>query len=157
VDGVIQVRAPATMSETELAAHVSELVTRLERRYRSESIDLERRARTLADRFDLPRPEAIVWADQRSRWGSCTTTTRTIRISNRLAAYPPWVLDYVIVHELAHLVVPGHDARFHAIVDRYPLAERARGFLMAVSYGDAPPPDEGPPAGPVEGEPVTPR
>lgn len=157
MDGVIQVRAPATMSETELAAHVSELVTRLERRYRSESIDLERRARTLADRFDLPRPEAIVWADQRSRWGSCTTTTRTIRISNRLAAYPPWVLDYVIVHELAHLVVPGHDARFHAIVDRYPLAERARGFLMAVSYGDAPPPDEGPSAGPVEGEPVTPR
>lgn len=144
VDGVIQVRAPATMSETELASHVSELVTRLERRYRSEGIDLERRARTLADRFDLPRPDSIVWADQRSRWGSCTTTTRTIRISNRLAAYPPWVLDYVIVHELAHLVVEGHDARFHAVVDRYPLAERARGFLMAVSFGDAVPPDDTP-------------
>ena len=144
VDGVIQVRAPATMSETELASHVSELVTRLERRYRSEGIDLERRARTLADRFDLPRPDSIVWADQRSRWGSCTTTTRAIRISNRLAAYPPWVLDYVIVHELAHLVVEGHDARFHAVVDRYPLAERARGFLMAVSFGDAVPPDDTP-------------
>ena len=137
VDGVIQVRAPATMPEAELASHVSELVTRLERRYRSDGIDLERRARELADRYDLPRPASIVWADQRSRWGSCTTTTRAIRISNRLSAYPPWVLDYVIVHELAHLVVEGHDARFHAIVQRYPLAERARGFLMAVSFGDA--------------------
>jgi len=55
----------------------------------------------------------------------------TIRISNRLAAEPGWVLDYVIVHELAHLLVPGHGPEFRALVDRYPRAERARGFLMA--------------------------
>ena len=137
VDGVIRVRAPASMPRAELDEHVAELVSRLERRYRSDGVDLERRARTLAKRFDLPRPSSISWADQRDRWGSCSIDSRTVRISNRLAAYPPWVLDYVIVHELAHLVVAGHDAAFHAIVARYPLAERARGFLMAVSFGDA--------------------
>lgn len=137
IDGVIRVRAPATMSNAELDQHVSELVSRLERRYRSDGIDLTRRARSLARRFDLPSPTSISWAEQRDRWGSCTIDARTIRISSRLAAYPPWVLDYVIVHELAHLVIAGHDARFHALVARYPLAERARGFLIAVSFGDA--------------------
>jgi predicted metal-dependent hydrolase len=54
-----------------------------------------------------------------------------VRISTRVAAFPSWVLDYVIVHEIAHLVVPGHDARFWALVDQYPRAERAKGFLIA--------------------------
>lgn len=141
VDGVIRVRAPASMSEAELDEHVSELVSRLHRRYRSEGVDLTARAGTLARRFDLPVPSSISWAEQRDRWGSCSVDSRTIRISTRLAACPPWVLDYVIVHELAHLVIAGHDARFHALVDRYPLAERARGFLMAVSFGDASAPE----------------
>lgn len=141
IDGVIRVRAPASMTDAELDDHVSALVSRLERRYRSDGVDLEHRARVLAERFDLPVPTSITWAEQRDRWGSCTPTTGSIRISTRLAAHPPWVLDYVVVHELAHLVIAGHDARFHALVDRYPLAERARGFLMAVSFGDATAPD----------------
>ena len=137
VDGVIRVRAPAAMSDAELDGHVVELVSRLQRRYRSEGVDLDRRARVLARRFDLPTPASITWAEQRDRWGSCSVESRTVRISTRLAAYPPWVLDYVTVHELAHLVIAGHDAAFHALVARYPLAERARGFLIAVSFGDA--------------------
>lgn len=141
VDGVIRVRAPAAMSDAELDEHVSELVSRLQRRYRSDGVDLDRRARSLAERFDLPVPSSISWAEQRDRWGSCSVDSRTVRISTRLAALPPWVLDYVIVHELAHLVIAGHDARFHALVARYPLAERARGFLMAVSFGDASAPE----------------
>jgi predicted metal-dependent hydrolase len=48
-----------------------------------------------------------------------------------LAKEPSWVLDYVIVHELAHLHVRGHDKAFWELVNRYPLAERARGFLIA--------------------------
>jgi predicted metal-dependent hydrolase len=51
------------------------------------------------------------------------------------------VLDYVIVHELAHLVVPGHGRKFWGLVDRYPRAERARGWLMARAAG--PPPGSG--------------
>jgi predicted metal-dependent hydrolase len=53
-----------------------------------------------------------------------------------LAKEPPWVLDYVIVHELAHLHVSGHGQAFWELVNRYPLAERARGFLMARGVED---------------------
>ncbi len=52
-------------------------------------------------------------------------------MSSRLAAFPAWVLDYVLVHELAHFVVPHHGPAHDELVDRYPLAERARGFLIA--------------------------
>ena len=136
VDGVIRVQAPASMSKRELDEHVSYLVARLERRYRSESVDLEARALRLSKRFSLPKATSVVWADQRSQWGSCTPLTGEIRISNRLAAYPPWILDYVLVHELAHLVEANHSPAFNALVAKYPLAERARGFLMAISFGD---------------------
>jgi len=136
VDGVIRVQAPASMSQRELDEHVHYLVARLERRYRSESVDLEARSRRLSKRFELPKATSVVCADQRSQWGSCTPSTGEIRISNRLAAYPPWILDYVLVHELAHLVEANHSPAFNALVARYPLAERARGFLMAISFGD---------------------
>jgi predicted metal-dependent hydrolase len=134
VDGVIRVQAPATMPKRELDEHIVYLVDRLERRYHAGSIDPEARARRLATRVGLPQPTSVVWAEQRSRWGSCMSSTGEIRVSTRLAASPPWVLDYVLVHELSHLVESNHSAAFHALVDRYPLAERARGFLMAVSF-----------------------
>lgn len=69
--------------------------------------------------------------NQNHRFGSCTPSTGTIRLSHRLAEMPAWVLDYVIVHELAHLLQPNHSSRFWRLVNRYKLAERARGFLLA--------------------------
>jgi hypothetical protein len=80
----------------------------------------------------LPQATTIEWVgNQDSRWGSCSTGTGTVRISDRVAAFPPWVVDYVIVHELAHLVEANHSAAFWKLVARYPKAERARGFLIA--------------------------
>lgn len=132
VDGVIRVSIPATMTRADEAKWVDEMVRRFQRKSASAGVDLEERAAVLAARYRLPRPDTIRWVgNQGSRWGSCTPVDRSIRISDRLADYPPWVLDYVIVHELAHLVVAAHDARFKALVNRYPKAERALGYLMA--------------------------
>lgn len=132
VGGVLHVSIPATMSAAEEQRHVAEMVRRMRRRTASSLVDLPARARALAAAHGLERPASIRWVEnQEWRWGSCTPADRTIRISSRLASEPPWVLDYVVVHELAHLTFPGHGPRFWELVGRYPLTERARGFLMA--------------------------
>ena len=70
------------------------------------------------------------WVDnQRSRWGSCTFEDRSIRLSDRLQGMPEFVVDYVLLHELAHLIEPSHNQRFWALLDACPDTERARGFL----------------------------
>ncbi len=132
VDGVLRVSIPATMTRADEEKWVAEMLRRVERRSAAKDIDLEGRATRLASKYDLPKPGSIRWADnQEWRWGSCTPGNGSVRISSRLAKEPGWVLDYVIVHELAHLAVPRHDAAFWSLVARYPKAERARGFLIA--------------------------
>ena len=132
VDGVLEVRVPAWMSKAEEARYVEQMVGRFERKASTDAIDVEARARALARRHDLPQPVSVRWVDnQTSRWGSCTPADGSIRISSRLAPWPRWVLDFVLVHELAHLAEPSHGPAFHALVARYPLAERATGFLIA--------------------------
>ena len=74
--------------------------------------------------------------NQVSRWGSCSPASGEIRISDRVAPFPGWVLDAVIVHELAHLVEANHSPAFHALADRYPKQERAYGFLLAMQLTD---------------------
>ncbi|MFJ8581687.1 M48 family metallopeptidase [Micromonospora sp. NPDC093277] len=79
-------------------------------------------------------PASVRWVtNQNGRWGSCTPADRTIRISHRIQDMPDWVIDYVLLHELAHLIVPSHNARFWALVGRYPKTERARGYLEGVA------------------------
>ena len=132
VDGVLRVSIPATMTKADEDHWVKEMIRRMERRSRTVEIDLTQRAHHLAARHRLPRPASIRWtSNQRWRWGSCTPADGSIRISSRLASEPAWVLDYVIVHELAHLAIPHHGHAFWAVVNRYPKTERARGFLMA--------------------------
>jgi predicted metal-dependent hydrolase len=132
VDGVLRVSVPAALSPAEEARWVEEMTRRFRRRARAGRVDLDRRAAVLAGRYGLPCPAEIRWVDdQRTRWGSCTPGRGAVRISTRIAGFPGWVVDYVVVHELAHLAVPDHSPDFHALVDRYPRAERARGFLIA--------------------------
>jgi predicted metal-dependent hydrolase len=120
------------MTKVEEERWVSEMVRRMERTQATEQIDLDRRAAALAARYRLDRPESIRWVgNQEWRWGSCTPSDRSIRISSRLVGEPGWVLDYVIVHELSHLSIAGHGPDFWSLVNRYPKAERARGFLIA--------------------------
>ena len=131
---VLRIAIPSWMSRAEEAHWVHEMSSRFRRKQSTDRIDLGERASTLARRLRLSQPSEIRWADDMtSRWGSCTPANGTIRISTRLAAFPDWVIDYVVVHELAHLDISGHDTDFWLLVHRYPKAERAIGYLIAKS------------------------
>lgn len=132
VGGVLRIAIPDAFSAAEERHWVTTMETRFQDRHNADLIDLPSRAKTLARRYDLPLPASIDWSGrQRTLWGSCTIASGRIRISTRAAAFPTWVLDYIIVHELAHLKVAKHDKAFWRIVRRYKLAERARGYLVA--------------------------
>jgi len=132
VDGTLRVAIPAWMTAEDEAHWVEVMSQRFSRKADTAEIDLVARAANLAGRFGLPTPATITWSTrQNARWGSCSVDTGRIRISDRLAGFPGWVIDYVIIHELAHLIESGHNSSFWGLVNRYPLAERARGYLMA--------------------------
>ena len=135
----IVVLIPARLSVAEEEQWVAKMVARVtnaERRRRRSDDDLVSRAAALSRQYldGLAEPASVRWVDnQSSRWGSCTPADRTIRISSRVREMPPYVVDYVLLHELAHLLVHGHGTEFWQWVNRYPLTERARGFLDGVA------------------------
>lgn len=135
----VVVMMPARLSKAEEAEWVEIMLGRLERQSRRQTpsdTELAGRAEALSARYldGLATPASVRWVDnQTQRWGSCTVVDRTIRLSSRLRGMPTWVVDYVLLHELAHLLVPGHDADFWDWVNRYPRTERARGYLEGVS------------------------
>jgi predicted metal-dependent hydrolase len=130
---VLRIAIPATMSLRQEDRWVREMAKRHVRSLASATIDLEARARSLSRRYDLPDANSVRWLDMESQWGSCTIEDGAIRIASRVASFPSWVLDYLLVHELAHLVHGDHSPAFWQIVARYPKAERARGYLIAKS------------------------
>ena len=146
----IIVLIPASLTRKQEAEWVETMVARVqkgERRAAPSDDELMQRAMGLNDRYlgGLATPASVRWVDnQKSRWGSCTPGDRTIRLSSRLQGMPGWVVDYVIVHELAHLIEPAHDDRFWSWVDRYPQAERAKGYLLGWSSASKvePPPGQ---------------
>jgi predicted metal-dependent hydrolase len=139
-EGRVVVVLPASMPRSARAEMVEDLVRRVVS-YRphlaASDGDLASRAALLADRYlDGVRPSSIRWVtNQRSQWGSCSCGTAEIRISDRLRVVPGWVLDAVLVHELAHLIEPNHSPRFRTLVNRYPRTKEADVFLDGFSLG----------------------
>lgn len=136
----IVVVLPARLPVGQRAAVVDELVRRLVTRRpntRASDVELAERAHALADRYlGGVRPTSVRWVtNQHTRWGSCTLQTREIRVSHRLRSVPSWVLDAVLVHELAHLVEAGHGPAFAALVGRYPRTAEADHFLAGYALG----------------------
>ncbi|MUL39866.1 M48 family metallopeptidase [Streptomonospora sp. PA3] len=133
------VLVPATFSRAEEKRWVDRMLERLEAREgrrRPDDESLHSRALDLADRYleGLAQPTSVRWVDnQQTRWGSCTPENGSIRLSRRLSGMPAWVVDYVLLHELVHLIIPHHGQEFWDLVHRYPKAERARGYLEGVS------------------------
>jgi predicted metal-dependent hydrolase len=129
---------PATFTRRQEQEWVATMVARLERqdgRRRPSDTDLARRAGELSQRYlgGRARPTSVAWVtNQTTRWGSCTPLDGTIRLSSRLRGMPEWVVDYVLLHELAHLLQPRHGPAFWALLQDYPRTERARGYLEGV-------------------------
>lgn len=140
-DSVV-VLIPARFSVADERRWVADMIRRLDaqdgRRRRGlpdSDADLAVRAKELSERYldGRARPATVRWVtNQHRRWGSCTPRDASIRLSTRLREMPAYVVDYVLVHELAHLLVTGHSTRFWAWVGRFPHSERARGYLEGV-------------------------
>lgn len=139
----VVVLLPARMTVADERHWVAEMLRRLERGEarrrspaRSSDAELMARAHQLSARYlaRQAQPSSVRWVPaMRTRWGSATPADGSIRISERLRGTPSWVLDYVLVHELAHLIEPGHTQAFWELVGRYPRTERAIGFLHGLS------------------------
>ncbi len=139
-EGKVIVMIPDRFTRAEEAEWVTTMLQRLDRsegRGRRTDEQLMRRARELCRDYlhDKVGPTSVRWVgNMTTRWASCTTTTGEIRLSDRLRSMPGWVVDYVLLHELAHLVEPNHSRRFWHWVEGYPRSERARGYLEGVAH-----------------------
>ena len=134
--GKLRIHVPALLSKEQEEHYVATIVERVERRETQQMLNegdpLRKRAAELnaayfAGKLDIASVTYVT--NQNSRFGSCSVRRKTIRLSHHLAEAPAWVRDYVLMHELAHLIEPGHNRRFWAIVDRYPRAQEARRYL----------------------------
>ena len=144
--GRVRLEVPAGLHAADEARIIEDVLNRIRQREaraaRVSDAALLARARELARQHvpeALPRLRSVAWSERQGRrWGSCTHDSGEIRLSSRLHGMPEYVLEAVLVHELAHLLEPNHSPRFRQLAAGYPLAERARGFLEAVDRGHAP-------------------
>jgi predicted metal-dependent hydrolase len=138
VNGVLEILSPVHCSDAELQPIIDRLKQRIEKKQQQRNLsaeDLEQIAQRLNQQYfqNSLQWHSIEWSSQQHRiYGSCTPALGTIRISHRLAKMPLFVQEYVVMHELGHLIEANHSPKFWQLVNCYPLTERARGYLMAV-------------------------
>ena len=136
----IVVQIPVSLKGKVRAQFVDDLVERLitqRPQIAAGDVALEERARVLAELYnDGILPSAVRWvSNQKTRWASCSPDTREIRVSSRLTQCPEWVIDCVLVHELAHLQEADHGPEFHEIANRHPRQEECSLFLEGYALG----------------------
>ncbi|OUM39857.1 M48 metallopeptidase family protein [Arthrobacter sedimenti] len=144
-DGVLRVSIPGHFSASQERHWVERMVERMSAKYfAAPAIDDDRavpallqRAGRLAEQYLGGRgvPATIGWVtNQNSRWASATPAHRSIRLSHKLQGMPDWVVDYVILHEMAHLIEPSHNAAFWDLLITYPRTETAKAFLDGAAF-----------------------
>lgn len=138
VDGKMHIYAPVGVSDDKLTEVIRNFNKRFERQKLKKELKIKENLHPVAQKLNKKyfggkvKIASIEYAaNQHKIFGSCSCRKGTIRISHRLTSMPQWVRDYVIVHEMAHIIQPNHSKSFWEIVSRYKLAERARGYLMA--------------------------
>lgn len=127
------VSIPARMSQREANQVVDEMVKKILHDESSPTkTQLFDRAQHLNKQYldGKAVPTSVEWSSRMSRiWGACTIEDKTIRISDRLRDAPQYALDYLLIHELIHILIPGHGADFRALLERYPQLDRAEGYF----------------------------
>ena len=147
INGVIQLYLPLGVSRKKELEYIQWARKRVESGRRKKELkekNAGKQLERLAEKFNREYFEAkLSWegiiystAQNAHMFGICDINKKTIRISDRLLKMPKFVHDYVLIHELTHLKIPGHGHNFWEIVNRYPKTERARGYLMAVGMSD---------------------
>lgn len=82
-------------------------------------------------------PSSVRYKPMISRWGMCNVKDHSICYSTYLLLLPDWCIEHVVVHELCHLLEPSHNARFHALMDKYyPRWKEARKETRKLSKGE---------------------
>ena len=147
-DGKAIISIPGHFTKAQEAEWVARMVMRLEQRTapsrlpdpRDRAGELAERAAELSRRYlgGAARPVSVRWvSNQNSRWGSATPARGTIRLSDKLQGMPGWVVDYVLLHELAHLIEASHSAAFWRLLEAYPQTETAKAYLQGAAFASA--------------------
>lgn len=138
----IVVLVPARLPAQDEAQLVADMVARVQRSAARHTAPGDQQLRSRADELSsrylggLAAPSSVRWVDnQRTRWGSCTPARSTIRLSSRLIGMPGYVTDYVLLHELAHLLQPDHSPAFWQLLGGYPRLDQAKSYLEGVAFG----------------------
>ncbi|MCC3267996.1 M48 family metallopeptidase [Arthrobacter gengyunqii] len=147
-DGKAVISIPGHFTTAQEAEWVQRMVARLEQRTaqtkrpdpKAGTDELAGRAAELSRQYlgGAARPVSVRWvSNQNSRWGSATPARGTIRLSDKLQGMPGWVVDYVLLHELAHLIEASHSAAFWRLLDAYPQTETAKAYLQGAAFASA--------------------
>jgi predicted metal-dependent hydrolase len=126
----IQDAIHVTVSEIEDEAAIAKQVTLWLKQYAL--IDFERRITLFAAKLNRPMPKVLL-SNARSRWGSCNSKGE-IRLNWRLIQAPPHIINYVVCHELAHLIEMNHSAKFwQQVASIFPQYQEAEKELKSLS------------------------
>ncbi|WAP52709.1 M48 family metallopeptidase [Arthrobacter sp. ATA002] len=146
-DGKAVISIPGHFTKAQEADWVRRMVARLEQRTAAPQADPQDAAGELAGRAaELSRrylhgaaaPRSVRWVtNQNSRWGSATPARGTIRLSDKLQGMPGWVIDYVLLHELAHLIEASHSPAFWRLLESYPHTETAKAYLQGAAFASS--------------------
>jgi hypothetical protein len=141
INRVMVVRAPQHTSQVELEKSITKFRESFERKYLRKELNLKEDLKEVVRKLNKKYFDGKVGLgsisyspNQSSQFGSCNYRAKTILISHQVATMPRWVRNYVIIHEMAHIIHPNHSRVFWELVNRYRLTERARGYLLAKGF-----------------------
>ena len=138
--GITVVTVPERMSNAEAFKHAialhQKITSKRSKQQRSDA-DLMTLAKRLRRVYlpEAPDPLSVRWvSNQNHRWGSCTPSEGSIRLSDRLQHMPAYVIESVLIHELSHLLVANHGPEFDRLLRRFPDHDKAVGFLDGIDF-----------------------